>query len=64
MKKILIALFCASIVSCQKEEPRLQGQFITDQVGRADMLSEGGVNYQKQLYFDLSSGELKALEFS
>ncbi len=46
--------------SCFKEDELLPGLPVYEEVGRADMVSQGGVDYQKQLYFDLSSNELKA----
>lgn len=48
------------LASCRKEDPLLPGRFLTDQIGQVDMVSENGVDYQKQLYFDMSSGMLKA----
>lgn len=60
MRIIAIVLMAVSLVACQKEEELLPGRFLTDQIGQVDMVSEGGVDYQMQLYFDLSSGTLKA----
>lgn len=57
---IFLILIAAMFIGCTKEEELLPGRFITDQVGQVNMISSGGVDYQKQLYFDLSSGQLKA----
>lgn len=53
---IILCLFTA----CDKEEELLPGRFLSDFVGEANMVSEGGIDYQMQLYFDLSSATLKA----
>ena len=63
MRHFSILVLIILLISCKKEEELLPGSFVTDFVGMADMVSEGGVDYQKQLYFDLSSGELKASNF-
>ncbi len=61
MKKIAgIILVLTLVWSCKKEEELLPGWFITDQVGMANMVSENGIDYQNQLYFDLGTGQLKA----
>lgn len=60
MRIYAILLMVFSLFSCAKEEPLLPGRFLTDQIGQADMVSRDGVDYQMQLYFDMSSGLLKA----
>ncbi len=61
MKNIIcIGLMVVLFMACTKEEELIPGKFITDQVGQVNMVSNNGVEYQKQLYFDLSSGQLKA----
>ncbi|AEV31342.1 hypothetical protein Oweho_0321 [Owenweeksia hongkongensis DSM 17368] len=45
--------------SCEKEEDLLPGEYRSDVPGQVNMVSEGGVDYQMQIYFDLSSGENK-----
>jgi len=60
MKKYIIYFSVAVIfTSCFKEDELLPGVAVSEEVGRVDMVSEGGVDYLKQLYFDLSSNELK-----
>ncbi len=59
MRYLLAILVLIIIQACQKDEDLLPGRFVTDQIGQADMVSEGGVDYQMQLYFDLSSGQVK-----
>jgi hypothetical protein len=61
MKKILLfALVIYTLSSCFKEDEILDGQLIYNRIAEADLVSEPGKDYQNQLYFDLSSGELKA----
>ena len=57
LKIVLIGIL---LMACEKEEELLPGRFLTDQIGQADMYSRNGVDYQMQLYFDMSSGSLKA----
>ncbi len=55
MKKIIaFSLLAVMTMSCEKEDVLLSGSFISDQVGKVDMVSEGGVDYQMQVYYDLS----------
>lgn len=61
MKKITVLLAITTILgACQKEEEPLNGRYLTDRVGQVNMISEGGVDYQMQIYFDLSTGKYKA----
>lgn len=60
IKKFSIVAVLVILLACEKEEDLLPGRFLTDQVGQADMISRNGVDYQMQLYFDMSSGTLKA----
>lgn len=50
----LSVLIQVLLFSCEKEEKALAAAFIEDRVGFADMVSENGLDYQKQVYFDLS----------
>lgn len=59
-KSILYFSVILLLSSCFKEDELLPGLPVSEEVGRADMVSQGGVDYLKQLYFDLSSNELKA----
>jgi hypothetical protein len=60
MKKISITLSLLLLLACEKNEEPLPGIFITEQIGEADLFSENNIDYQKQLYFDLSTNSLKA----
>ena len=60
MKKIILALSLSLLLACEKNEEPLPGTFITEQIGEADLFSENNIDYQKQLYFDLSTNSLKA----
>lgn len=53
-------LLLVSLYSCEKEDKALPGRFLRDQIGRVDMVSQGGVDYPQQVYFDLGSGQVKA----
>lgn len=61
--RIKSALFTAllfSLFACREEEALRPARFISDQFGQVNMVSEPGRDYQQQLYFDLSSGKLRA----
>lgn len=58
-KVYLLAISVLVLASCQKEEDKLAARFLTDFVGQVNMGSEGGIDYQNQVYFDLSSGQNK-----
>lgn len=60
MNKVFGFLCILSILACEKEEPLLDGRFITDQVGQANMTSDDKGDYRMQLYYDLGTAELKA----
>ena len=60
MKRLVIAF--ASVVffaACEKEEELLPGEFRIDTPGSANLVSEPGMDYQMQVYFDLSTEENK-----
>lgn len=59
MKKLPLIFLSLCCWACADEEA-LPGTFITEQIEEADLYSAGGVDYQRQLYFDLSSNQLKA----
>jgi hypothetical protein len=44
----------------EKDDTLLPGRFLTDQIGQVDMVSRNGEDYRMQLYFDMSTGTLKA----
>ena len=56
-KLLLLGLLLSA---CQKDEDLREGRFITDLVGQADMVSGDGVDYQRELYYDLSSSSFRA----
>lgn len=60
MNRYLIAFVGLLLFSsCEKEEEKLPGEYRYDMPGSANLVSENGVDYQMQVYFDLSSGENK-----
>jgi hypothetical protein len=62
MKRFYAALFVLVILtSCHKEDKKIAPGFTYDLVGQANLVSEPGMDYQMQLYFDLSSGTNKAV---
>lgn len=63
MKYYFLLLILSVLMSCEKEEKPLPGVFIEDRVGFSDMVSENGKDYQKQLYFDLSTNKNVASNF-
>lgn len=46
-------------ISCKEEEELLAAKFISDRIGQVDLVSEAGIDYQYQIYFDLSHGKEK-----
>lgn len=62
VRKSLLAFVALGLFSsCEKDEDLLPGHYSADMPGYANLVSEGGVDYQMQVYFDLSSGENKAV---
>ena len=60
LKSVLFMGLLISLFACQEEEALQPARFISDRLGQVDMVSQAGSDYQQQLYFDLSSGELQA----
>ena len=61
MKKLFTLLGVSILlIACEKEEDKLPGSYIPDRVGYANMLSQNGVDYRKQIYFDLSTNQYRA----
>lgn len=58
-KLVLAILAVAAFTSCEKEEEKLAGEYRADVYGQANMISEGGVDYQMQIFFDLSAEKNK-----
>ncbi len=57
--KNLLLILSFFFISCKEEEDLLAPKFITDRIGQVDLVSEAGIDYQYQIYFDLSSGKEK-----
>ena len=53
-----IVILLLTLLACEKDDPLLPGRFLTDQIGQADLFSRNGVDYQRQLYYDLSSNQV------
>lgn len=61
MNRVIVLLLTITILSsCKKEEEKLPGRYLSDSIGYSDMVSEGGIDYRKQVYFDLSTNQNKA----
>jgi len=60
LKSVLFLGLLLSLFACQEEEALQPARFISDRLGQVDMVSQPGSDYQQQLYFDLTSGELQA----
>lgn len=61
MKKALILIgFLLILSSCEKEEEKLPGKFSSGRIGISDLVSQNGIDYLKQSYFDLSTHQNKA----
>ncbi|MGB0176217.1 MAG: HmuY family protein [Owenweeksia sp.] len=64
MKKFFIPLVIPALLSsCFKEDELIPRQEIFEEVGRVDMTSEDGVEYPKQVYFDISTNQVKAFNY-
>lgn len=61
MRKEIIYIMILPLLwwSCEKEEDKLPGRYLTDRVGQTDMESGNGVDYRKQAYYDLSANQNK-----
>jgi hypothetical protein len=60
MKKLMFALLVCGLLGSCEQEPLLPGKFISDQLGQLHLGDDNGIEYQYQLYFDLSTGKLMA----
>ncbi len=61
MKKyIALSVGFLALSSCFKEDDRIAAQEVFEEIGRVDMVSENGVDYPKQVYFDLSTNQARA----
>ena len=64
MKKILSLLIIGFLAtSCFKEDKFIGRQLVKEEVGRVDMVAEDGVDYPRQIYFDLSTTQARAFNY-